>query len=504
MTESNVSRVGVAQVDITPSWEGPISGWGPGFATTKATAPQEALERPQVTAVALSGPNPESGDVVVMATIDIHSGSRPVWEGAAAVAGIKPSQLVLCGSHTHAGPGQPYGNLIFRGGSSSLFGLNRMRRHLVDRVGLAVKQAIANMAPGKVAVVRGDVADVGTNRAVPAWQHYSDDAINQFLTEGPGRSVAHKERLSEQYRDPRLTLLVAQSDDGDQLGVLGWYGIHPNALGPKWPSYSADLYGWARDRVTREFPSAVVGFGGGSAGDMSGLVYDDDGSLAAPYTEALEAQGRDAASDLGERIGDVAVDLVGKADPTTFTAAVEYTNWRPMDTLPSPMYGMNQMAGATDGPAFKWTELEAGVDSERYKSLSHRILPPESGHGPKVLWLFAVTRIPIPLFWLGRLIMSNPLPLQVVRIGDHIFGSVPGEPTTMAGWQIEQDLLAHSNATTASTIGYTGDYCGYWVTPEEHRQQRYEAASTAYGAQAVPELRKQLVDLAEKLSTRSS
>lgn len=504
MSESRPSRVGVAQVDITPSWAGPTSGWGVGLATTKASAPDQALERPQVTAVALSGSSPESDDLVVMATIDIHSGSRPVWEGAAAAARIQPSQLVLCGSHTHAGPGQPYGNLAFRGGSTSLFGLGRMRRHLVDRVGLAARQAIANMAPGKAAVVRGEVADVGTNRAVPAWQHYSEETINQFLTEGPGQSVAHKERLSERFRDPRLTLLVARSDDGDQFGVLGWYGIHPNALGQEWPSYSADLYGWARDRVVRDFPSAVVGFGGGSAGDMSGLVYDDDGSLAAPYTEALEVQGRDAASNLGERIGDVAVDLIGRAELESFSAAVEHKNWRPMDTLPSPMYGMNQMAGATDGPALKWAELEAGVDSDRYKSLSHRQLPPDSGHGPKVLWLFAVTRIPIPQFWLGRLIMSNPLPLQVVRIGDHIFGSVPGEPTTMAGWRIEQDLLAHSDATTASTIGYTGDYCGYWVTPEEHQQQRYEAASTAYGSQAVPELRRQLVGLAKKLPKRSS
>ena len=31
---------------------------------------------------------------------------------------------------------------------------------------------------------------------------------------------------------------------------------------------------------------------------------------------------------------------------------------------------------------------------------------------------------------------------------------------------------------SATVIGFAGDYCGYWVTPEEYDAQMYEGAST--------------------------
>jgi neutral ceramidase len=488
------SRIGVAQVEITPDRPGPTSGWGIGFGTMKATPPHDPAEKLYATALALSGPD---GAVAVVATIDIHCGSRPVWEGAARFAGIDPGRLILSGSHSHAGPGQPYGGFVFALGSTSPFGLGRMRRHLIERIGTAVKDAVAALAPGGVAIVRGDVVDVGNNRATPAWSHYADDDLRDFA-DGPGRSLADREAKAERYRDPRITLLVAAGDDGRQRGILGWYGVHPNSLGPKWPTYSADLYGWARRRIEQDLPGAVVGFGGGAAGDISPLTLDDDGHLRHPHSSAADLQGSELAGRHGDRIGAVVAGLVADARPVPFPLAVAHLDWRPTETLPDPCYGMTQFGAGVDGPTSKWPELEAGVRSDRARSLAHRQFSTVGGQGPKIPWLYSLTKLPIPLGWFFRLSVPKTLPLHAVRIADHIFGTVPGEPTTMAGWRIERELLRQTTASTASVVGYAGDYCGYWTTPEEYLEQRYEAASTVFGAQAVPELQRRLARLARE------
>ncbi|MDH3294007.1 MAG: neutral/alkaline non-lysosomal ceramidase N-terminal domain-containing protein [Acidimicrobiia bacterium] len=489
-------RIGVAQVDITPNWTGPTAGWGIGLGNAKAVPPSDPTERLYVTAVALSD---AAGELVVLATTDLHCAARPVWLGAAKIAGIDPSRLILSGSHTHEGPGQIYGGAIFAFGSASLRGLRRNRRHLVEATGRAVKQAVEAMAPGGAVVVRGPLDDVGNNRAVPAWKHYSDETIDEFMTQGPGRSLGDRTLKAERYRDPRITLLVAATDDGRQRGVLGWYGVHAGALGQKWPTYSADIYGWARRGVMDARPGAVVGFGGGSAADVSPLPLDDAGHLRPPGASLAEVQGSELAGRVGGRIGAAVADLVAASTPAPFSVAVTHDDWRPTDTLPRPMYGMSQLGGGVDGPTSHWAELEAGIESPRANELAHRKIPLDKDQGPKIPWIHAVTKLPIPLGWLHRLTLPRTYPVHVARVGSHVFATVPGEPSTMVGWRIEKELLELMPTSTASVIGYAGDFGAYWVTPEEYLEQRYEAGSTLYGRHASSELQKKLASLARKL-----
>ena len=51
---------------------------------------------------------------------------------------------------------------------------------------------------------------------------------------------------------------------------------------------------------------------------------------------------------------------------------------------------------------------------------------------------------------------------------------------------------------TASVIGFAGEYCGYWVTPEEYDAQLYEGASTLYGREASVWLQDELVRLVRR------
>ena len=47
-------------------------------------------------------------------------------------------------------------------------------------------------------------------------------------------------------------------------------------------------------------------------------------------------------------------------------------------------------------------------------------------------------------------------------------------------------------------IGFAGEYCGYWVTPEEYDAQLYEGASTLYGREASVWLQDELVRLVRR------
>ncbi|XP_038715481.1 neutral ceramidase 2-like [Tripterygium wilfordii] len=82
------------------------------------------------------------------------------------------------------------------------------------------------------------------------------------------------------------------------------------------------------------------------------------------------------------------------------------------------------------------------------------------------------------------------LPIQMLRLGNFVILSVPGEFTTMAGRRlrdaVKETLISNGggefdNETHVVIAGLTNTYSQYVTTFEEYKQQRYEAASTLYG-----------------------
>ncbi|KAF5470478.1 hypothetical protein F2P56_010991 [Juglans regia] len=78
------------------------------------------------------------------------------------------------------------------------------------------------------------------------------------------------------------------------------------------------------------------------------------------------------------------------------------------------------------------------------------------------------------------------LPLQILRIGQLVILSVPGEFTTMAGRRLRDAVKTvltsngHDNVHVV-IAGLTNTYSQYVTTFEEYQVQRYEGASTLYG-----------------------
>ncbi|XP_061986592.1 neutral ceramidase 2-like [Populus nigra] len=105
------------------------------------------------------------------------------------------------------------------------------------------------------------------------------------------------------------------------------------------------------------------------------------------------------------------------------------------------------------------------------------------------------------------------LPIQILRIGQLVILSVPGEFTTMAGRRLRDAvktvLMSSGNSEFDSNIhvviaGLTNTYSQYVTTFEEYEVQRYEGASTLFGPHTLSAYIQEFKKLATALATGQS
>ncbi|CAA7052195.1 unnamed protein product [Microthlaspi erraticum] len=156
-------------------------------------------------------------------------------------------------------------------------------------------------------------------------------------------------------------------------------------------------------------------------------------------------------------------------------------------TCPAAM-GFGFAAGTTDGPgAF---DFKQGDDKgNTFWKLVRNVLKtpgPEQVEcqKPKPI-LLDTGEMKTPYDWAPSI-----LPVQILRIGQLVILSVPGEFTTMAGrrlrdavksYLISLDSKEFGNNLHVVIAGLTNTYSQYIATFEEYEIQRYEGASTLYG-----------------------
>lgn len=156
-------------------------------------------------------------------------------------------------------------------------------------------------------------------------------------------------------------------------------------------------------------------------------------------------------------------------------------------TCPAAM-GFAFAAGTTDGPgAF---DFKQGDDQgNAFWRLVRNLLKTPSEEQvdcqhPKPI-LLDTGEMKQPYDWAPSI-----LPIQIIRIGQLVILSVPGEFTTMAGRRLRDAvktvLTSGANKEFNSNVhvviaGLTNTYSQYVTTIEEYQIQRYEGASTLYG-----------------------
>lgn len=212
--------------DVTPAAGLPMAGYiarGDAVAVGK----HDALE---VTVLWL-------GDVVWVTLDALCADSElatRIRAGVGAALGIPAANVLVCASHTHAGPAGWPDQLYPSGPAAD----DVLRARLVDAVTSAAAGLAGRQQPVEPAWVQVEVTGVGANRNDPDGPH-----------------------------DRTCGVLVLHGPDGI-AGVLFDFACHPTVLDPGNLHWSADWPGVARRRIAAA-TGAPVGFLQGAAGDVS-------------------------------------------------------------------------------------------------------------------------------------------------------------------------------------------------------------------------------------------
>jgi neutral ceramidase len=386
--------------------------------------------------------------------------------------------VVLAATHTHQSPGNYSTNRFYSSFASSHSGFDvDLFEFLAVRIVGSVKQAVAAARPVEMKFAALTVEGLVRNRSFAAFRANAESAavLEEQRTLPPGPpDPADPDPRTYRAIDPTLRALVLETE-GKPAIVAAIFAVHPTAVGHSAELYSADLFGVAvriaEQKLADAFPGVrprVLLFNG-PEGDVS---------------PAWDVQGRAAATDLGERLG-TALARVARS-PRTDVSSPEISvrhdivdlegatfadEWgQRRSTTDRPLNGAPQLGGAEDGRT--WL----------YPAIVHEGMPGpwRRGHGRKRTALWVVGDVVA-----GVLTPAHRVPLTVIAIGDVVFGTLPGEFTTVMGRRIERSLRrADSSARFVGLIGLAQEYSGYFTTPEEYDAQHYEGASTFYGPNA--------------------
>ncbi|XP_050237566.1 neutral ceramidase 1-like isoform X2 [Mercurialis annua] len=173
-------------------------------------------------------------------------------------------------------------------------------------------------------------------------------------------------------------------------------------------------------------------------------------------------------------------------------------------TCPAAM-GFGFAAGTTDGPgAF---DFKQGDDKGNafWRLIRNFLKTPNKEQidcqHPKPI-LLDTGEMKQPYDWAPSI-----LPIQILRVGQLVILSVPGEFTTMAGRRLRdavKSVLTSGNKQFNNNVhvviaGLTNTYSQYVTTIEEYEVQRYEGASTLFGPHTLSAYIQEFTKLAKAL-----
>lgn len=464
-------RLGLHKVDITPAGKEPMAGFS--WSGSRGRPGEDRLW-----ARVLYIEDTETRQPTLLCIMDLMSASAALLRAVERELGARgrtdlEGRLVLTATHTHTGPGRFFGNRFYDrlAAPLALGGFDeRLTATLAKQIAAACCAATEGARPGTLSVRRAVVWGPGRNRSLAAHRaNASDCEAPQATWDEPPMGLDAEQRAV----DPRLTVLCA-SLEGRTRGVFAWYGCHATAMGRRWKHYHRDWPGFAVDHVERALDGVLCAVGSGASGDVTPVPSN---------ARSERAQGLELARDVGERIARRIVEVARAAQasaparlPVTLDAGIFEV--KPNGSTPRWQVGVPVLGGSEDGgPSYRTVELVA----EGFRGDSG----PQRPKAPALGFLQVLT--------LGPLDIAPYHPWHRLRLGEHVLCTVPGEPTVMAALTLERQAMAALRASSASVLGYAGDYAGYFTTEPEYCAQHYEGASTLYGPRSLEWYREQLL-----------
>lgn len=402
--------------------------------------------------------------------------------------------VLLSATHTHNDPGGYSGYFLY---DSHVQGFVRQNFNaIVNGIYMSIKNAHGNLKPGKILINQGTIEGCGGNRAEPPYNNNPAGEIAQYSSN----------------TDKTMTLLKFVALDGEEIGTLNWYAVHPDSIGPDNHLISSDNKGWAsylfeKDKGTNYQASRtfVAAFAQTNAGDVTPnigygqapqyVTFAQNPSLKnavlKQYNKAKTLYDN-ASKELSGSVDyrhewvDMRTLYVETAGTTTcaagmgasFAAGSPYDNPSPFPLFPNGTT-VNSLNWNDDAARTALNSLLGGMFAFAWPATANAAY--QECHAEKpILIPTGVAHLNIS----GPTMTPQIVPLQVLKIGNLAIAGVPAEVTTMAGRRIKKTILSSLSpigVNYAVVAALANTYTSYLATREEYAMQWYEGACTQFG-----------------------
>ncbi|XP_053307311.1 putative neutral ceramidase C [Spea bombifrons] len=416
----------------------------------------------------------------------------------------RQDNVILSGTHTHAGPAGYFQYTIFMLSSKGF--LRPATDAIVNGIFTSIVRAHETMKRGRIFLNKGTVDDSHINRSPTSYLLNPESERNKY----PSNT------------DKDMTILKMTDMNNQEIGMFSWFAVHAVSMDNKNHLVSSDNMGYASYLFEQEknkgfLPgegSFVAAFASSNLGDVSpntkGPHCINTGESCENPTSTCEIGGTttcmatgpgkdvfESTKIIGEKIYLRAKALYDAAFTEVEGSVNSAHQWVDMSNVTvqlndthtahtcKPALGYSFAAGTVDGVgilSFTQGTLEGhpfwdGIRDLIFGKPSNETVECQK---PKPI-LLNTGEVSVPLPWHPTII-----DVQILTIGSLAVLAVPGEFTTMSGRRLreavkkELDPLGTRNPDIVIS-GLSNVYTHYITTYEEYQAQRYEAASTIFG-----------------------
>ncbi|XP_025252141.1 neutral ceramidase isoform X2 [Theropithecus gelada] len=397
--------------------------------------------------------------------------------------------VILSGTHTHSGPAGYFQYTVFVIASEGFS--NRTFQHMVTGILKSIDIAHTNMKPGKIFINKGNVDGVQINRSPYSYLQ---------------NPQSERARYSSNT-DKEMVVLKMVDLNGDDLGLISWFAIHPVSMNNSNHLVNSDNVGYASYLLEQEknkgyLPGQgpfVAAFASSNLGDVSPNILGprcintgescDNANSTCPIGGSNMCIAKGPGQDMFDSTQIIGRAMYQRAKAKTCKPALGYSF--AAGTIDG-VGGLNFTQGKTEGDPF-WDTIRdqiLGKPSEEIKEC----------HRPKPILLHT-----------GELSKPHPwhpdiVDVQIITLGSLAITAIPGEFTTMSGRRLREAVQAEfaSHGVQNMTVvisGLCNVYTHYITTYEEYQAQRYEAASTIYGPHTLSAYIQLFRNLAKAIAT---
>uniref|UniRef100_A0A8C0IR78 Neutral ceramidase n=1 Tax=Chelonoidis abingdonii TaxID=106734 RepID=A0A8C0IR78_CHEAB len=381
----------------------------------------------------------------------------------------RQDNVILSGTHTHSGPAGYFQYTLFLLIGKGLIkpSLNALVNGIVKSIDIAHE----NMKEGRLFINKGLVENSQINRSPYSYLQNPESERNRYSSN----------------TDKEMVVLKMVDVNGQELGLLSWFAIHPVSLNNTNLLISSDNVGYASYLFEQEknkglLPgegSFVAAFASSNLGDVSPNIKGphcintgescDNPHSSCPVGGAKMCMAAGPGSDMINSSKIIGQNLYLKAKGKTC----------------KPALGYSFAAGTTDGVGF-CDFTQGSLEGQPFWETVRNLLFGEPSnetkecHKPKPI-LLNTGEISFPYAWHPEIV-----DVQLFTIGSLTIVAFPGELTTMSGRRLREAIKSEfeSHGTQGMNVviaGLCNVYTHYITTYEEYQVQRYEAASTIYG-----------------------